>query len=124
MNTITIELCAEDRARLDKILAALENRPSCESCVDTVTALVEAIEENEPAPAAPTEAQQEELFKPEPAPTVEYKTADIQQKVVSLSAAGKKAEVKAIIQEYAEKVSGVPADKYGEVMARLAALEG
>ena len=31
MNKITIELCAEDRARLDRLTAALE-RKACESC--------------------------------------------------------------------------------------------
>lgn len=36
MNTITIELCTEDRARLDAILTALESRPSCERCAETV----------------------------------------------------------------------------------------
>lgn len=31
-NTITIEICAEDRARLDRLAAALERR-SCDKCV-------------------------------------------------------------------------------------------
>lgn len=40
MNTITIELCAEDRARLDKIIEGLNvlgaHKHDCESCVKTV----------------------------------------------------------------------------------------
>lgn len=43
MTTITIELCQEDRARLDQILAALQHdRPNCESCVKGVTTYVAA----------------------------------------------------------------------------------
>ena len=34
------------------------------------------------------------------------------------------AEVREIVKSYAEKVSAIPADKFGEVMARLAELEG
>lgn len=41
-NTITIELCAEDRARLDKLTAALEKR-SCDGCVNSALAWVEQI---------------------------------------------------------------------------------
>ena len=33
-NTITIELCAEDRARLDRLAEALEKR-NCDQCVET-----------------------------------------------------------------------------------------
>lgn len=33
-NNITIELCVEDRARIDRLIAALERR-SCDSCVAT-----------------------------------------------------------------------------------------
>lgn len=121
--TITTELCAEDRARLDRIIAALEARPvaeqedtkpSCERCMETVQALADAIEAQ---PDQPTTA-------PEPEPQPIYKASDVQQKVVALSAAGKKAEVRAIVLEYAERVSGIPEDKYSEVMARLNELEG
>lgn len=36
MNVITIELCAEDRARLDRLIAAME-RKTCDKCVATVS---------------------------------------------------------------------------------------
>ena len=57
-------------------------------------------------------------------PRPEVKQSDIQQKVVSLSATGKRDAVKAIIKEYALKVSAIPEDKFGEVWAKLTALEG
>lgn len=41
-NTITIELCAEDRARIDKLTAALEKR-SCDGCVKNALAWAEQI---------------------------------------------------------------------------------
>lgn len=119
MNRITIELCTEDRARLDGILAVLglignTERHACK-CAN-----LEPVEKVEEPQSDPIEAVPEPALAEEP----EYKLADIQQKVVSLSAAGKKAEVKAVITQYADKVSGIPAEKYGEVMAQLTALEG
>lgn len=50
----------------------------------------------------------------------------VQQKVVKLSAAGKekKAAVREIVQQYATKVSDIPAADYDNVMEKLAALEG
>ena len=123
MNHITIELCAEDRARLDKILAALENHPNCEPCLETVKDLADAVE------AQPEEPKQEEPEAPkqeatEPEPVAKYTPNDIQQAAVRLIAAGKKQQVREIVQTYAGKISDVPTDKCDEVMAKLAALEG
>lgn len=148
-NRITIELCAEDRARLDRLAEALERYPhKCESCAqgvaDTVAAVVKATQETNTAEKAqeqPTEPTKEDTpatapaneEKPaaadlpweEPAPTVTL--AQIQQKVVQLAAgadAAKKAAVRAIIHDYAEKVSDLPEDKWSEVWERLTAMEG
>ena len=47
-NTITIELCAEDRARLDKIiegLAAIGKRPDCQQCVKDVAHFIDKAEQ-------------------------------------------------------------------------------
>ena len=44
--------------------------------------------------------------------------------MVTLSAANKKAEVRAIVKEYADRVSAIPEDKLSEVWAKLKALEG
>lgn len=42
MNHITIELCAEDRARLDRLAVALE-RKTCDSCVNSALAYKEGV---------------------------------------------------------------------------------
>lgn len=98
MNIITIELCAEDRARLDRIISGLE----------AVTGA---------APASnPDQVTMEEVI-------AEVTLSDIQQKVVTLSAAGKKAQAREIVKAYAERVTLLPKDKYAEVMGKLSALD-
>lgn len=57
-NTITIELCQEDRARLDKIIEGLGRirNPDCSKCVEDVADIMnkscEAIEKNAQKPEA------------------------------------------------------------------------
>jgi hypothetical protein len=71
--------------------------------------------------AEPTPAPVE----PEPAkPSVTLE--QIQQKVVKLAAAGKKAEVREIVTTYGAKVSDLKdqPDKWDEVWGKLTALEG
>ena len=145
-NIITIELCAEDRARLDRVIEALEHRPNCESCVSAAITMTQAAqaeaetptaEANEPAPTnitlqeeTPAETAPEHPLDALPfeAPTApeapKVEPADIQRKVVDLCSKGKKAEVKDIITAYAPNVSGIPADKLAEVLEKLNALEG
>lgn len=127
MNTINIttELCQEDRARIDKVieLLTLSTGQRCQSCADAVQ---QAFAETQPveftkdttAEETPAEPAQE----PETAPQVSR--ADIQQKVIQLSAAGKKAEVREIVTAVATKVSDIPEDKLAEVWAKLTGLEG
>lgn len=110
MNTITIELCAEDRVRLDAILTALEGRPNCERCAETVAEMY-------------TEATQEAVFVVDEKPAA-VSQEDIQKKVSELLAAGKKAEIRTVIKAYAETVSSIPEDKRAEVLQKLTALEG
>lgn len=149
MNTITIELCAEDRARLDNILEALKGvRTNCDACVKaavayTATAIAEGKTEDAPKvapqpeepteePTAPAEATPTETPTEEPvpaetpaeeptAPTVSR--AEVQQKVVRLAATPKKAQVREIVNQYAPKVSDIPEDKLAEVLDKLTALE-
>lgn len=137
-NTITIELCAEDRARLDHIninLTELIMRVMGNQAPDMGELLQKAAPELVEKLAAqhPVADPFKELPKAEPVPfeqeapkqeAPQYKLEDIQQKVVALSASGKKAEVREIVKSYAEKVSAIPADKFGEVMAKLIGLEG
>ena len=124
-NTITIELCAEDRARLDAILAALSDKASAPAEPAAVAPV--AAPEEAPAPVQP---EPEKPAVAPAAPAVEeakpiHTKADLLAKVQRLIAqGGKKAEARAIIKQYADRVSDVPADKIDEVMAKLAELEG
>lgn len=136
MNTITIELCAEDRARLDKILEALtKGRPDCTKCaqnvVDYVTAVTGVDEYSSKAEEHPVTdpypypaPKKEEAPEPEKPQTPKVTVADVQQKVVALSAAGKKEAVRGIVMAYATNVSNIPEDKLAEVLGKLNALEG
>ena len=114
MNTITIELCAEDRTRLDKIIKALEEK-NFEPCTATETQAADVqTEEEEPV-------EQEER-KTEPALNVDL----IQQKVISLAAMENckhKSRVGSIVKAYAAKVSDIPEDKWTEVWEKLTELE-
>lgn len=135
-NTITIELCEEDRARLDHInvnLTELIMQVMGNQAPDMGEVLQKAAPELAEKLAAqhPVADPFKELPKAEPVPfeqpkpeAPQYKLEDIQTKVVALSASGKKAEVREIVKSYAEKVSAIPADKFGEVMAKLIGLEG
>lgn len=135
MNHITIELCTEDRARLDKIIEALEkSRPHCENCVQLVNDLCH-IEKSAETPQAPTEdatpkQTQPEAKKPtEPknenvSPAPEVSEEDIRSKYMSLAATPKKKEAATLIKLYANKISDIPADKRAEVLEKLNALEG
>lgn len=138
MNHITIELCTEDRARLDAILEALKaTKPQCASCVKLVNDLCHA--ENSPK----NDAQSVETFEPKETPPEEEKPTapkdesvspasevteeDIRSKYMSLSAStkeGVKDQARKIIKDYASKISLIPEDKRAEVLEKLTALEG
>lgn len=143
--TVTIELCAEDRARLDNILAALQKSPleRAGAALGSVAEAVKAKAQQTSAPAQEAPAPAEELpFEPEPkkqeapspAPAApepkpaeavpEVDTATLQSKVVQLVNAGKRDATRAIIMEYAKCVSEIPAAKRAEVLDRLNKLEG
>lgn len=148
MNVITIELCAEDRARLDRLAKAEEYNSKLLEAVllhltdegakpgpvapvqveppatspDTATETADAVTPPVAHPAdevAPWEAPD-----PAPAPKAEVSLAEF-QKALSLRCAESdttKAKVRALLHEYAEAASKVPADKRAEVLERLAAL--
>ncbi len=138
--TVTVELCAEDRARLDKIFEALTAH-NCSSCAKSVAEYTSQFVAQSAARAGADEAADEqptvdtpvaevpengqEMPKAEDKPEApQVSTSDIQRKVVELSSAGKKAEVREIVKAYADKVSTIPEDKLGEVWQKLTALEG
>jgi len=93
MNKITIELCAEDRELLREIRDALCKEPA---------------------------AQPQDVETPAPAVV---SMADIQKKVVELSAAGMRSQVREVVKTYAERVSLIPEEKLSEVYGLLEALE-
>lgn len=121
-NYITIELCAEDRARLDRLAEALERR-TCDKCVTS------AIDYLKNAPESHTEEVTAEQETPivegtvqvEPTKTVDR--ADLRAKVIELSAKGFKEQTRDIVRAYAQTVTAVPEDKVAECFAKLEALE-
>lgn len=116
MNKITIELCAEDRARLDRLTAALE-RKACEaSATPTVEEATEPTVKEEETPT------KEEVKEPTPTKTVDR--AKLRAKVIELSAKGLKEQTRDIVQAYAPTVAAVPDDKISECYEKLEALEG
>lgn len=134
MNTITIELCQEDRSRLDKIIEALEQSRAIAVSSMSVDPNGESdeskAETEEPMEGQVTVAEiaeSTEQIPVEETPAVEpikiVSLSDIQKKVVELSAAGKKAEVRDIITKYANRVSAIPAEHTAEVWDQLIGLE-
>lgn len=111
MNTITIQLCEEDRARLDHIIEGLRFLANQEA---------EVAPTEEPKP----EPKPEPISEPIKEETQTITAADVQAKVISLVQTGKKDEVKTIITAYAPRVGEIPEDKLVEVMDKLKALEG
>ena len=124
--TITIELSAEDRARLDNILDALRSsQADCARCAATVAEMFSGPRPEDPgvekaAAEAPVAVQAEPPKENTPGATL----GDVQAAVVQLSAAGRKAEARAIVRAYAERVSAIPEDKLDEALQKLKALEG
>lgn len=143
MNLITIELCAEDRARLDKVIDLLAGlrQPDCSACVASVASYLEkaaaALDAHpvaEPFPAAsevkwetdPDGLREmlEKAINPEPAkPAVTLE--QIQKKATQIAAgsADKKAKLRAIVNKYAAKVTDLPQACWPAVWDELCALE-
>lgn len=126
-NRIIIELCEEDRKRLDGLfLMAAELVNALKE--STPARVYEPNEEDTVEPATP-EAGPEPVVEPEPAAEPElpkYTKEDILAKVQSLAGPNnpKREQAKAIVKSYGTKISDIPEDKYDEVMAKLAELEG
>lgn len=149
MNNITIELCAEDRARIDNLTAALEKFHDVVTIKLTPeqTQSMAALAEQAGATLKPAEAPKAEgqsagrvpMADPEivPTPTPEPVTGapeeepdepvtlqDVRDEIIKLTAAGKKDACRDIVMKYAPKVSDIPEDKLAEVMKELKKLEG
>ena len=124
-NHITIELCAEDRARLDRLAEALERR-ACDNSVATVETPDSAPEVTEAAPPTTIQPKEEQPIEETPVdapPTPTVDRAELRAKVIALSAKGLKEQTRDIIRSYAQTVTEVPEDKVAECYAQLVALE-
>ena len=134
MSNITLELCTEDRARIDTLIALL----GLESRQVHLTIPVNPPEEAaqiDPQPAEPVKLENNTPEEPaatvaEPEPQNEAKQPDITPEMIQALVqklaspkVGKRKEVKEIVTAYAEKVSGIPEDKRAECYERLTALE-
>ena len=118
-NHITIEFCQEDRKRIDELIGmagwiagALKDMAAAQPAEQ-----VEPVEEH-PADAVIPFVAPEPAAEPE---QVNYTKDDVQALVMKLAApgTGKKEAVKAIVNEYAPRISGIPEEKVNEVMAKL-----
>lgn len=124
---LTVTLSEMDRALFSKLLAAVEALNASLLANQGMIAIADTDTPTEGAsrPATPPVAEPVKDIDPS-AGAAAATLGDVQRKVVELCgpAHGKKAEVREIIKAYAPKVTGIPADKLDEVMAKLMALEG
>ena len=136
MNFLTVSFSDEDRARIDRLAAALEvlagsafqvamyARPTEAAAVPESEAEQAAVcrEEAERQGFAPVQ-EPHPVADPFPAPAP-VTLAEFQKQLTLACAASAdmKASVRALINEYAPAASSVPEDKRAEVLARLAAL--
>lgn len=125
MNHITIELCAEDRRRLDRVIRAMEmvTGIGTTDAASEAPGIVEPIVDetdvvSEPPKAEPTKQQN-------PSPIEDVPLEQIQKKVVELAANNtKKARVRDIIQMHGKKVSDLKTpEQRMAVWEKLSALE-
>lgn len=136
---VTTELCEKDRELLSDLTHALvqltiQLKGDTEAAEHYGKCFGKDAEDPAEEPQAPAVAEEPEQPKNEPAEEVKLEKApteapkvtlsDIQQKVVALSAAGKKAEVRDVIKKYADRVSAIAVAAYVEVWDELAKLEG
>lgn len=114
MNHIVIELCAEDRARLDRILSAMERvtGPKTTASPEAPGVVEPIVDESAVVPeAGPVEAKpaKPKPAKPKPVkvePGEDIPLEQIRKKTIELTAIeAKKPQVRAIIKEFGTKVS-------------------
>lgn len=107
--TVTLELCAEDRARLDKIIDSLSE-----------LFISEAVEAS-PADVAEEPKPEPVEEKNEPAVTIDDVRLLVQK--LATPSSGKRDAVRALVMKYAKSVSDIPVDKLDEVHAELVKLD-
>lgn len=107
---LTIELCAEDRARLDAILTALQ-AVGTQFSPPEPTQPVETASETNDAPAHVTSGHELEPPAQDTQDGAETQHAThgmVQDLVITLASWGRKAEAREIVQRYAPRVSAIP----------------
>lgn len=136
----SVELSKDDRDLLSTMLQALTyitvKLDNIEAALPTSGTPFEAVSAPvvvEPEQVETDTAQEEKPQAVEAAPVAEavepeapkYTKDDIQAMVRKLAAptSTKRTEARAIVMEYAPNVSGIPEDKYAEVMEKLTALD-
>jgi hypothetical protein len=134
MNNITIELCAEDRARLDRLVAALEaNIPTSTTKKTTKkgpavpvepdpdqTTIDDVQEQLAATLAKATEAAEAKAPAPAPVPATPAVTeADIRSMARTLIEKGKKPQLKEIVNKYAPSITEIPEDAMPVVYEQL-----
>lgn len=107
---LTIELCAEDRARLDAILTALQAvgtpfSPPVPS--QTVETALETHDTPAPVTGGP-ETEQPAQDTQDGTETQHATHGMVQDLVITLASWGHKAEAREIVQRYAPRVSAIP----------------
>lgn len=111
-NTIIFELCAEDRARLDRIIAALEGDGGHKNAMT-------GLPESKPEPQeSQTEAPEVEA---EPTVTMEALRALVQE--LAAPESGKYEQVKKIVNQYAPRVSMIQESDWNACHRQLIALK-
>ena len=106
MNRITIELCADDRARIDRLIAAMEGA-------------------GQPIVMAEEPAQREEQVEEpvKPAITLDMLRALAQELIAPGADQTKREKTREIVKGYAKSLSQIPQDKWSEVYDALTALK-
>lgn len=123
MNTIKIELCAEDRARLDKIIETLMQLNGSNHI---------NVNNEASTPTHPAEFEQLHMFEspvntgdepalPKPAPVVARE--DVRKLATMLLSQGKKEQVKSIVNVYAASITDLPEESLFDVHEKLTALK-
>lgn len=124
-NNITIELCQEDRARLDRLAEALERQATIHQNPEPNNE-TESVPETNPIEPPQESLEDTEVVPPidEPAPAApSVDRAELRAKVIELSAKGLKDQTRDIVRSYGQTVTAVPDDKVAECYAKLVALE-
>lgn len=119
--TLTVELCAEDRARLDAILAALQ-AAGTPFPAPVPSEAPESAPETHDAPAPVTDTPEPEQPAQDGAETQHATHGMVQDLVITLASWGHKAEAREIVQRYAPRVSAIPDANLDDVFTALDAV--